>query len=80
MHGRDPPLVRRTRCSSMPIAITSQHPRPAHCGREQRTPLAVLFLYFTQYRRNQNALRQLAAERERLRETEFRNRQIVETE
>src|SRR5690349_1003068 len=41
--------------------------------------LAVLFLYLTQYRRNQNALRELAAERERLRETEFRNRQIVET-
>jgi PAS domain S-box-containing protein len=41
--------------------------------------LAMLLLYFAQFRRNQRALGELAAERERLRETEQRNRQIVET-
>jgi PAS domain S-box-containing protein len=41
--------------------------------------LAMLVLYFTQYRRNRKALDELAAERERLRATEERNRQIVET-
>jgi two-component system, cell cycle sensor histidine kinase and response regulator CckA len=41
--------------------------------------LAMLVLYLTQFRRNQNALGELAAERERLRSTEERNRQIVET-
>ena len=41
--------------------------------------LAMLLLYFTQLRSNQRALGELAAERERLRATEERNRQIVET-